>query len=101
NQGWQVGAIVMKSHANKSGAPPFAWNEPYTRRVRCLPGGEQLQASDDSRTIQFPTSQTTSAYEPACSEPACSEPACTPLLTRTLTSTRRFRERPLASELSA
>ena len=95
-----MGAFLMKSHANKSGAHPLRG----INSVKSLVGSdawERLQASDDSRTIQVPTSQTTSVYEPAGSEPACSEPSCTPLLTRTFTSTRRFRARPLASELLA
>ena len=51
-----MGAFLMKSHANQSGAHPLRGmnSEKLLAGVRCL---EQLQASDDSRAIQFPASK--------------------------------------------
>jgi len=36
-EGWQVGAFIMKSHANEGGAHPVRGiNSVQSRRVRCL-----------------------------------------------------------------
>jgi len=98
NEDWQVGALVMKSHANKSCAHPL-------RGINSVESLVVPEAWDPSRAVSglsgFLRAKTTAIYEPPGSEPACIEPSCSPLLTRTLTSTRRFNARPLASELLA